>query len=253
MSTATEGLAECLAECRDRPDWFNEVILRRPPYWSRQTEIALSVVKYRTTVAYTGNMVGKSYLAAGLIIWYLMTRPDSLVFVSGPSQTNLGTVIFTEVRRALEGAALPFGGKLSKGIKASPHLMEIAPGWRAIGLATTSVERASGQHNSNLLAVIEEASGVEDFVFEAIDSLGFDRLLMIGNPLKSQGRFIDAILQAAKDKADGLSPGRATNAIQVPSTESPHAHLEKSPCGLASASWIESIYRKHGKRSLYVG
>ena len=31
------------------------------PYWSRQKELCRSVVQYRTTVAYSGNMVGKDY------------------------------------------------------------------------------------------------------------------------------------------------------------------------------------------------
>ncbi len=67
----------------------------------------------------------------------------------------------------------PVRGKLSSGLKASPAVIEIAPGWQALGFSTTSVERSSGQHAKRLLAVVEEASGVEDFVFDAIDSLGY--------------------------------------------------------------------------------
>ena len=232
---------------------FNALFLSRPAYWSRQREICESVVKYRVTCAYTGNMVGKSYLAAGLIIWWLMTRPDSLVFVSGPSQTNLGAVLFREIKRALEGAAVPFGGRLSGGIKASPQVVEIAPGWQCLGFSSTSVERMSGQHSGSLLAVIEEASGIDDFVWDAVDSLGYNRLLCIGNPLRAEGKFVDLIRQAGKDQADNIPAHLAVNAIQIPSTESPDAHLEHSEFGLADATWINSTIRKHGERSLYCG
>ena len=159
----------------------------------------------------------------------------------------LGSVTFKEIRRCLDGAVLPFGGKLSSGIKASPAVIEIAPGWQALGFSTTSVERSSGQHAKHLLAVVEEASGVEDFVFDAIDSLGYERLVCIGNPIRAEGKFVDLIRQAARDRADNVPPRLAVNAIRIPSTESPHAHQEKSEFGLADRTWLESMYRKYGQ------
>ena len=165
----------------------------------------------------------------------------------------LGSVTFKEIRRCLDGAVIPFGGKLSSGIKASPAVIEIAPGWQALGFSTTSVERSSGQHAKHLLTVVEEASGVEDFVFDAIDSLGYERLVCIGNPIRAEGKFVDLIRQAARDRADNVPPRLAVNAIQIPSTESPHAQEEKSKFGLADRTWLESMYRKYGRRSLWVG
>ena len=241
-----------LETVRNDPAAFNDAFLGRPRYWKAQLHLCRSVVEYRTTVAYSGNMIGKDYWIAGIILWWLLTRADSLCIITGPSQTVLGSVTFKEIRRALEGAVLPFGGKLSKGIKASPAVIEIAPGWQALGFSTTSVERASGQHAEHLLAVIEEASGVEDFVFDAIDSLGYERLVCIGNPIRAEGRFVDLIRQADRDRADNVPPRLAVNAIRIPSTESPHAHQEKSEFGLADKTWIDSMHRKYGKGSLWV-
>jgi len=104
-------------------------------------------------------MVGKDYWVAGIILWWLLTRPDALCIITGPSQMVLGSVTFKEIRRCLDGTLFPFGGKLSSGLKASPAVIEIAPGWQALGFSTTSVERSSGQHAEHLLAVVEEASG----------------------------------------------------------------------------------------------
>jgi len=252
MESPLTDLAASLEAVRDDPDGFNEAFLGRPPYWTRQRELCRSVVEYRTTVAYSGNMVGKDFWIAGITLWWLLTRPDSLCIITGPSQTVLGSVTFKEIRRALEGAVLPFGGKLSKGMKASPAVIEIAPGWHALGFSTTSVERSSGQHAEHLLAVVEEASGVEDYVFDAIDSLGYERLVCIGNPIKSTGKFVELIRQAARDRADHVPDRLAVNAIRIPSTESPHANQEKSEFGLADRTWLESMYRKYGRRSLWV-
>ena len=132
-------------------------------------------------------------------------------------------------------------------------MIEIAPGWQALGFSTTCVERASGQHAKHLLAVVEEASGVEDFVFDAIDSLGYERLVCIGNPIRAEGKFVDLIRQAARDRADDVPPRLAVNAIRIPSTESPHAQDEKSAFGLADRTWLDAMYRKYGRGSLWVG
>src|SRR5208283_3945550 len=247
-----EEMTKLLRLCHNEPELFNKLFLNRPPYWSRQVDLCRSVVEYRTTVAYSGNMVGKDYWIAGIIVWWLFTRPDALCIITGPSQMVLGSVTFKEIRRCLDGAEIPFGGKVSSGLKASPAVIEIAPGWQALGFSTTSVERSSGQHAQHLLAVVEEASGVEDYVFDAIDSLGYERLVCIGNPIRAEGKFVDLIRQAARDRADDVPPRLAVNAIRIPSTESPHAHQEKSEFGLADRTWLESMYRKYGKTSLWV-
>ena len=46
---------------QNQPKLFNRLLLKRPAYWSRQMDLCRSVVQYRTTVAYSGNMVGKDY------------------------------------------------------------------------------------------------------------------------------------------------------------------------------------------------
>ena len=71
---AKSEMIDLLKLCRDQPDLFNELFLNRPAYWSRQKDLCRSVVEHRTTVAYSGNMVGKDYWIAGIIIWWLLTR-----------------------------------------------------------------------------------------------------------------------------------------------------------------------------------
>ena len=94
---------------------------------------------------------------------------------------------------------------------------------------------------------------MDDFCWDAIDSLGYERLVAIGNPLHSQGKFVDLIRQAAKDRADNVPARLAVNAIQIPSTESPDADKDRSEFGLADGTWLESMYRKYGRKSLWVG
>jgi phage terminase large subunit len=233
------------AKWRDDPDRFNTVALRRPPYWSKQQEICRSVVKFRTTVVYSGNATGKGFLLAGIIPWWLYTRPGSLVICTAASQTSIGSIIFKELRRAIESSFLP-QPRISRGIKASPAVIEIAPGWHGLGYSTTSVERASGQHARHLLVVVDEASGVEPEIWQALDSLKYARLLAVGNPIRAEGVFVDLIRQSEADSRDGVPSSRAVNAIQIPSTMSPDADKEESEYGLADRTFLESSYRRYG-------
>lgn len=244
-------LTDLLHATKDDPDAFNDVFVNDgKSFWSRQKEMSRSVVRYRKTIVYSGNMIGKDYWIGRLVWWWLLTRPGSLVMVTGPSQTSLGSITWKEVRQATPrwmGTSIPaVSAKLSRGVKTSPHLVDLGNGWQAMGLSTTTVERASGHHNSQLLVVIDEASGVEPEIWDAIESLGYERLVAIGNPIRAEGRFIDLIRQSDADVRDNIPPRLAVNAIRIPSTDSPHAHLEKSPWGIADRTWIEASYRTYG-------
>lgn len=202
-------------------------------------------------MAYTGNSLGKDYLFAGAIPWWLLTRHQSLVIVTGPSQTSLGSITWKELRKAVENSLVPLGATVSSGMKASPQTITLASGWQALGYSTTSVERASGQHNRKLLVGVMEASGVEDDIWDAVDSLKYTRLFAYGNPIRAEGRFVALIRQAEKDRRDGVPKHLAVNAIRVPSTESPHAHLDESPWGLADKTWLQDCFRRYGRDSLW--
>lgn len=209
-----------------------------------------SVVRYRKTVVYSGNMIGKDFWIGRLVWWWLLTRPKSMVYVCGPSQTSLGSITWKEIRQATPrwlGTDIPsVSARISAGVKTSPQIVDLGHGWQAMGLSTTNVERASGHHNPHLLAIVDEASGIETDARDAIESLGYERLVAIGNPIRAEGWFVDLIHQADADIRDGTPDRLAVNAIQVPSTDSPHAKMEKSPWGIADNTWIQGIYRGYG-------
>jgi len=252
IPTDRDRLTDLLADSHDDPDLFNSAFIGDSDFWEGQRRIADSVVHYRDTAAYTGNAVGKDHLIGRLIPWWLLTRSDSLVIVTGPTQNVLGSITWKEVRRAVNAAKIPLGLTASQGIRCSPLRLTVKGDWGALGYSTTSVERASGQHNANLLVIVEEASGVEDEIWDAIDSLSYTRLLAIGNPLRADGGFVRMIKRAEEDRQNGSDPEMSTNAIRIPSTASPHAHLDKSPWGLADKTFLESNWRKYGKDSFWV-
>ncbi len=225
-------LLQHLLRSKNDPSYFNDVILQRGPMWSAQKEWSEAVVAYRQVCIESGNMTGKGWWIAGLILWYLWTRKESLVYVTGPGQTSLGAVLWKEVRRAVEGSRFWRAGLLpavvSPGIKASPATVVVRPGWQALGFSTTSVERASGHHAKSLLVVCEEASGIEQEAWDAIESLGYERLVAIGNPIRADGHFADLSDQGDRDALEHRPPQVSCKHFVVPSTMSPHAHLAQS-------------------------
>jgi hypothetical protein len=258
--TLVDDIAECLIECRDDPWLFNHLFLDHdgnrgfdpnPETRQYQREICRSVVEYRATVVYSGNMLGKDFTFARLILWWLYTRPDSLVIVTGPTQQQIGSIVWKEIRRAVTNVDIPFTSHITAAVQASPQQVNLGGGHQALGFSTKSVERASGQHAGELLVLVIEGSGVEEEIWDAIESLGYDRLAVNGNPLRAEGQFVNLIRQADKDRADGVPKRLSVNAIQIASTESPHANIEKSPVGLADSTWLASVARKYGINSLW--
>lgn len=241
-----------LAEYRYEPVRFNDEVLGRPAYWERQVEICQAVVERKIVVVPTGNSVGKSYCAAELVLWWLYTRPGSLVVATAPSQTLLGTVLFKEIRKAKLSARVPLDGRITDSPAVSPQTIITPYGSMALGIATRGTERLSGQHSPELLVVVDEASGIEDEIWEALDSQNPTRQVIFGNPLRAEGRFRDLALRADRESVDpSLTPLDRVHQIRIPSTESPDVALERSPRGLADRGFLEANKRQYGDQGLW--
>ena len=240
---ARESLAVRLARLSDRcgEDYprFVRSIMGDKGLWSRQIEIGHSLRDYRTTVGVAGNGVGKSYSVARFVIAWLLQHPRGIAVTTAPTYQQLDGVLWKEMRRAWRGSAIPLGGAFTR----SPLKFTVNDDWFCLGLSGSSVEAMSGQHAKNLLFVADEASGVEESKYEAGKSLNPSRELYIGNPLRPLGRFYDMASQA------GSNP--FINVVRIPSTESPHAHLDRSPVGMADKTWLAAVLAEYGERSIW--
>jgi hypothetical protein len=247
MTEAEELIVEEMVEGATDPSRFNDVVLGRDNddgfgnrgYWSRQKEIAESVVRYPTTLACTGNGTGKSFVAAGEILRFLGCFPGSMVLCTAPSQVQLQEVLWKEVERAYTGSRIPLGARVLK----SPLKIDFGGGWEALGYSTTKTERFSGHHSSDLLFVGDEASGIAPEIYEAVGALNPSRTLLLGNPLRPSGDFYERC-RTAKDNPDA-------NLIQVSSLESPHINLPRSPWGLADQGFLTAAIRDFGELSAW--
>lgn len=256
--TKSSRLKALLVQCHDDVDRFGSVILgEKPfdpavsssPYWAKQTELGRLIVRHQTVVAPWGNSLGKSHFLGRVCLWWLATRHNSLVVTTAPSHQQLSNVLWKNIRAAAASSAYPLGLHITK----SPLSASLGPEHQAIGISTNKVERFSGFHSGQMMLMADEASGIDPAIWEAIDSLNAHKNVLIGNPIRHDGRFKDMFDQALEQARDGTIPqAERTVSLRVASTDSPDIGKTSSDRGLASGGWLRRMYRQYGEHSLWV-
>lgn len=242
-----------LEACRDDPAGFQAAVLGRS-LWHRQADVCRVVARSPVTVIPAGRAVGKSYLLAGLVLWWLYTRPGSLVITTAPTHKQVTTILWKEIRRALRPRRLgeAYLPRVRLGYDSlttghgSPQVLEVrrGTGWQALGFAAQSEEGFSGQHQGELLVVVDEGSGIRPEIWSAIHGLAATRLVIAGNPIRYDCHFRELHELAA------TSAGSAEVAtVPISALESPHADCLHSPVGLASRSFLNRMRAIHGEES----
>ncbi len=159
-----------------------------------QERVVASVRDNRRTAAPAGHSVGKSFVAAGLTLWYLVTRPGAKVVTTAPTWRQVEEVLWREIARSHATALFPIGGKLSG------TQLELGPNWFAMGLSTDDSTRFQGIHAPYVMVVLDEATGVAHEIWDAAESIAVgphDRFVAIGNPTDPTSRF-KAVCESGK-------------------------------------------------------
>ena len=173
---------------RAKPINFATSILGVRP-WDKQAEI-LEALRTNDQVAVRScNGAGKTFTAAVAIIWWLMSYDNAVVITTAPSERQVREILWRELRRLYMPLRDIIGGKLTR------TRLEISPTRYAYGFSTNTEDRFQGFHSGNILVIVDEASGVDEFIYNAIDGVttaNNSKLLLIGNPHGYAGTFYDA-------------------------------------------------------------
>jgi len=187
----TEEEEETLALAfKDDPGFFNEEIFSGE-FWYKQEEIAESVLKNRYTSVRACHDVGKTYVASHLGLWFLYTRPQSIVVTTAPTMRQVENLLWRELRAAHQKAKEELGGEPLK------TRLDLAEDWYAIGASSADPDKLQGFHaaSGDILIIVDEAAGVPEPAFEAMEGMMTSegaRMLMIGNPTSDTGSFRDS-------------------------------------------------------------
>lgn len=201
--TAPSGWAEAIAKApnpfhvaigryaRAPIAFVREVLNAEPDAW--QVEALRAIARGHTRIAIrSGHGVGKSAMAAWTITWFCNTRAPFKCAVTAPSAPQLFDVLVPETRKWFERLPKAWNQLWDM---TSDHIRLKSDQECFITFRTSrpeTPEAMAGLHSTNILLVADEASGVDEAVYEAaggsMSSPGAITLL-IGNPTRSTGFF----------------------------------------------------------------
>ena len=154
--------------------------------WSKQEEV-LSALKIHPRVAVkSGNGLGKGFCASVAILWFIYYHDPAIVLSTAPTFRQVRHVLWRQIHRLHRRARDVLGGKMLD------TRWELAEDRYAMGLSADSGDHFQGFHCDNMLIVVDEAEGVDDDIYEAIEAVmtaADPRLLLIGNPTTVSGAF----------------------------------------------------------------
>lgn len=212
------------------PVWFVNTTLGRHT-WDKEKEILEAVRDYPEVSVRSCNGSGKTYTAGGLVHWWLTAFQDSLVVTTAPTFRQVKELLWREIRAVDTKMLYPPNTVLDTQIN-------LGEKWFAIGLSADKPDQFQGFHSKRLLVIVDEASGVTEDIFQAIDGLNPYRVLLIGNPMQNSGRFADSF------KMEGIKK-ISISAYDTPNLQAGHTVIQ----GLIQQKDIDRIKIKYGEDS----
>jgi|GEM_PF-574667 len=182
-----------------------------------------------------------SHTAAGLALWFYCSFADARVVMSSTTSRQVDQILWRELRMMHARSKHPIGGDLHElarsGLKAADFR-------EVVGFTAREAEAVAGISGRNLLYILDEASGIPDIIFEAIEGnrAGGARVALFSNPTRTEGEFFRAFHEKAA----------FYKTLQVSSEETPNVREGREVIpGLAGREWIEEKKVEWGEDSAF--
>jgi hypothetical protein len=188
--------AAMMASWQNSPVTFSkQAFLNSDPLTPQQIDLLTAVAGNKRVSAKSGRGLGKTRSVAILTWWMLCCYPHSVVAASAPTGHQLADNVWQEIKK-LHNNLHPWLRKQFTVTSERVYHKDHPQTWYCVGRTARkeAPDALQGFHNTYLLIIIDEASGVPDEIFETIEgSLTGDnnRILLTGNPVRSQGFFVD--------------------------------------------------------------
>lgn len=202
-----------------------------------------------------------SHTIAGVALWYYCSYDDARVVLTSTTSRQVDQILWRELRmmRARGGRCIackeadPDGHRITRPCEHS-SLIEGEQGELArtglksadfreiVGFTAREAEAVAGISGRNLLYLPDEASGIADAIFEAIEGnrAGGARIAMFSNPTRNTGEFFEAF----------ASKSHLYKTITISSEETPNVVEGREVIrGLATREWIEEKKQEWGEAS----
>ena len=182
----------------DFEGWVREFInfdgLKLPFITDQQIDIGNTLVEDRFLAIAGGGGLGKTATAALLILWFLTTHPFSKIPTTAPNGHLLRDILWSEIPFWVHRC------KLKNLFDVSTQRISVKgfPNWFAVARTVPKDTKKdindtlAGFHAPYLFIVVDEASGVPDPVFTALDGAMTSEnsyILLISNPVSTAGYY----------------------------------------------------------------
>lgn len=199
--------------------------------WSMQARIMKALVEHRRVAVQSCHGVGKSHIASRTVAWWIDSHPveDVFVITTAPTFPQVEAVLWRYINQAHRGGKLP-GRTTSVSWKIDDILV-------AFGRKPADHDPGAfqGIHAQYVLVIIDEACGVPESLWIALDSLTTNpdcRILAIGNPDDPSSHF-----------ARVCAPGSLWHRVKISAFDSPNftgeVVSERLGRVLIGPSWVE--------------
>ena len=197
--------------------------------WAKQEEVLTALTTHRRVAVKAGNGLGKGFCAAVAVLWFIHTHQNAAVALStAPTFRQVRHILWRQLHRLYRPAARTLGGEMLD------TRWELSDERYAMGLSADSADQFQGFHSPNMFIVVDEAEGVSDEIYEAIESVMTSAdpllLLLIGNPTAMTGAFRRAFYEERQ----------LYRTITISALDSPNVQAGRVVIpGLTTAQWIE--------------
>lgn len=231
--------------------------------WSRQIEILEACRDHKRVAVSSGNKIGKSRTAAVLAIWEFCCFPQTRVIMTSTTAHQVKDILWREIRFLLSNHGYCVDCRednkrrqetghveLSRPCPHSALIPEIPAelphnGLRSvdfreiIGFTSREAEAVAGISGPRLRYIVDEASGVAQAIFDAIEGnrAGGAYIVLFSNPTRNDGEFYEAFYNKRE----------FYRTFRVSSEETPNAVSGQILIpGLAAKEWIDEKLREWG-------
>lgn len=216
--------------------------------WSKQREIAQSVVANRRTAVKSCHDAGKSFIASRIATWWIDSHPPGEAFVvsTAPTYAQVHAILWEEIRAASKKASAqgkPLAGRV---LQSDDWKLDDGTlvGWGRKP-ADTDQHGFQGIHRRYVLVILDEACGIPAQLWTAVEAITTNadcRILAIGNPDDPSTEF-----------AEVCKPGSGWSVIQISAFDTPNFTDEPVPDSLRplllDPEWELDKRRRWGKES----
>ncbi len=182
-----------LSDYKDDPVRFTtEVLGIKPLKYQSELLNAVASGERRCSIR-SGHGTGKSSSTSWLMLWFLLTRYPCKVVVTAPTSAQLFDALFAETKRWVNEMPKTLKDLLT--VKSDRIELTAAPSEAFISARVSrpeAPEALAGVHSENVLLIADEASAVNEKIFEtASGSMSGHNActILLSNPTRTTGTF----------------------------------------------------------------